>query len=307
MSQGRGFERLDVCLVRLGLAASRRAARDLIAGGQVRVNGRALRKGEDVAADDKVELTEPPAPLLARPPSTLDIPVLFLDDAIIVVNKPGLIPCHPLRATDRETVLNAIALKYPETAIDRDRPFEGGLVHRLDNGTSGALIIARTAEAFAPLRAAIRGGAIEREYRALVAGKLDTPQEISTPIAHHLKNPRKMVTGAGRRARSHPRPAFSRVLPLSYRGGFTLVKVLPLTGNRHQIRIHLASIGHPIAGDMLYGGPAIAGLAPDRLWLHLTHLDLDSPAGGRIRVAAPLAPDLETVLGRLRTSSELQR
>src|SRR5207253_5436757 len=136
--------------------------------------------------------------------------------------------------------------------------------------------------------AAVRGGTITREYRALVAGKLETAREISTPIAHHQKNPRKMITGAGGRARSQPRPASTAVKPLSNHGKFTLVKVLPRTGSRHQIRIHLASIGHPIAGDALYGGPPIAGLAPDRFWLHLARLDLDSPASGRIRIDAPL-------------------
>jgi 23S rRNA pseudouridine1911/1915/1917 synthase len=298
MTTRREVERLDVCLVRLGLAVSRRAARDLIAGGRVRVNGRALRKGENVAAGDKVELTDAPAPPRVTSNPVLEIPVLFVDDAVIVVNKPGSMPCHPLRSTDRETVINAIAAKYPETGIDRDRQFEGGLVHRLDNGTSGALIIARTADTFVKLRAAIRNGAITREYRALVAGRIESVQEIATPVAHHLKNPRKMVTGAGSRARSHPRPAFSQVQPLGSHGGFSLVRVLPGTGSRHQIRVHLASIGHPIAGDTLYGGPAI-GLAPDRFWLHLARLDLNSPASGRIRIDAPLAADLEAVFERL--------
>jgi len=300
MSPRREVERLDVCLVRLGLASSRRAARDLISGGRVRVNGRPLRKGGDVAAGDKVELTDPPALSEITPNPALEIPVLFVDDAVIVVNKPGLIPCHPLRATDRETVLNAIAAKYPETAIDRDKQFEGGLVHRLDNGTSGALIIARTAEAFAQLRKAIRGGAIAREYRALVTGKLDAAQEIATPIAHHQKNARKMVTGIESRARSHPRPAFTQVQPMGYHGGFTLLKVLPRTGSRHQIRIHLASIGHAIAGDRLYGGPTIAGLVPDRFWLHLARLDLVSPASGRNQIEAPITADLAAALAELR-------
>ena len=296
MTTRREVERLDVCLVRLGLASSRRAARDLIAGGRVRVNGRALRKGENVAPGDKVELADAPELLDLTPNPAIAIPVLFVDDAMIVVNKPGLMPCHPLRPTDRETVLSAIAAEYPETAIDRDRQFEGGLVHRLDNGTSGALIIARTADAFVTLRAAIRGGAISREYRALVAGRLDAAQEIATPIAHHLKNPRKMVTGDGSRARSHPRPAFTQVQPIGYHGGFTLVRVLPKTGSRHQIRIHLASIGHPIAGDTLYGGPAITGLAPGRFWLHLACLELDSPASGRIQLQAPITADLAPAL-----------
>jgi 23S rRNA-/tRNA-specific pseudouridylate synthase len=105
------------------------------------------------------------------------------------------------------------------------------------------------------------------------------------------------------RYRSNPRPAFTKIEPLLYQNGFTLVRVTPRTGSRHQIRVHLASLGHPIAGDELYGGPALAELVAGRFWLHLAELEFEAPAGGRVEAAAPLPGDLEDSLARLRSKS----
>jgi len=306
--------------VRLGWAPSRRAASELVSRGRVRVNGRRYRKGEAIAPGDTVEVADAPAVAALAPNPDLKIAVLFEDGAVIVADKPPLMPCHPLRSEERATVMNAIVAAYPETAYAGEKPLEGGLVHRLDNGTSGALLIARNREAFTLMREALRAGRVTRRYRALVAGRLDGTIEIATPIAHHPKNPRKMVvveklgaTGESgssvnssmaqmrsisTRHRSLPRPAVTHVEALAHRNGFTLAQVTPGTGNRHQIRVHLASIGHPLAGDELYGGPPLAGLAAGRFWLHLAELEFESPAGGRMRVASPLASDLEPWLAQ---------
>jgi 23S rRNA pseudouridine1911/1915/1917 synthase len=286
-------ERLDHCLVRLGLASSRRHARELIADGRVRVNGRRFPKGASVTANDHVELTEslPPPEILPNP--TVEIPVLYEDAAIIVVDKPGLMPCHPLRAGERDTVMNAVVARYPETAFDAGKPLEGGLVHRLDNATSGALMIARNPAALKALRLALRTGRVSREYHALVAGDLPRPIEILAPIAHHPKNSRKMIAVPGIDTHSGARPAITAILPFIRQGAFTMVKALPQSGRRHQIRVHLASIGHPLVGDGLYGGPTtLAALAPGRFWLHLARLELDTPTGGRVRLRVPQPPDL---------------
>jgi 23S rRNA pseudouridine1911/1915/1917 synthase len=295
--------------VRLCWAVSRRAANEMISSGRVHVNGRRYRKGEPIAAGDSVEvIATEVADAIARNPD-LKIKILFEDAAVIVADKPALMPCHPLRADERNTVMNAIVAAYPETASAGDKPLEGGLVHRLDNGTSGALIIARNADAFVALREALRTARVTRRYLALVSGRVANTIEIATPIAHHVKNPRKMVAvettghpiGAAARYRSTPRPAFTMVEPLSYQNEFTLVMVTPRTGSRHQIRVHLASIGYPIAGDELYGGPPLAGLVAGRFWLHLAELEFESPTGGHVEAVAPVARDLEDSLTRLRS------
>jgi 23S rRNA pseudouridine1911/1915/1917 synthase len=287
-------ERLDHYLVRTGLAASRRVAQELVERGMVRVNGRRSKKSEIVSADDRVEVTptQVHAPLDLSESATVD--VLHEDAAVIVVNKPGGVPCHPLKPGERGTVMNAVAARYRDTATAGDKPLEGGLVHRLDNGTSGALIVARSRASFEKLREAIRSGRIVRRYEALVAGNLPGRMEIDLPIAHHAKNPRKMTIGdaASANPKRAGRAAITIVEPLRRVGEFTLVSVTPRTGSRHQIRVHLADAGHPIVGDTLYGGPPHDALAHGRFWLHLCDVAFDSPAVGHLKVSAPLAADL---------------
>jgi 23S rRNA pseudouridine1911/1915/1917 synthase len=250
-----------------------------------------------VCAGDNVEVEASPTLAAIEPESGIQIEVLFEDPALVVVNKPGGVPCHPLKPGERGTVMNAIVARFPETAVIGDKPIEGGLIHRLDNGTSGALMIARTADAFALLRSAIRSGAIKRRYLALVSGNLKAPLNLGTPIAHHPKNPRKMivVSDESDRARLAARPAVTRIEPIRRVGNFTLVSVTPSTGVRHQIRVHLASAGFPMVGDDLYGG-APADLGPGRFWLHLSEIEFESPASGAGKVPAPLTADLARLL-----------
>lgn len=300
MTRGDKSERLDRFLVRMGWVPSRRLARELIDSGRVSVNGRRLRKGETVGPNDNVEISGiiPPRAIIPNP--ELKIEVLFEDASVLVVNKPGLIPCHPLRGDERETLMNAIVAAYPETARAGDKPLEGGLIHRLDNGTSGALVIARNHPAFVALRTAIRSDRVMRRYLALAAGRLAGSTEIAKPIAHHPRNPRRMIVvepGSSVPAR----PAATLIEPVERLRDFTLLAVTPHTGRRHQIRVHLASAGMPLAGDALYGGPPLAELPPGRFWLHLSAIDFDSPAGGRVEVNAPLPADLASALTRLRS------
>ncbi len=291
-------------LVRLGFARSRRAARELVESGRVRVNGRRWRKGGTVAPGDAVEVAPDSETPAIAPAADADIAILYEDPDLLIVAKPAPMACYPLRPGDGGTVMNGIAARYPETAAAGPKPAEGGLIHRLDNGTSGALMIARKRSAYAAMRAALTSGAIARRYHALVAGTIDRPLRIAQPIAHHAKNPRRMVAvGAAPHAgpaanayRSHPRPALTAVAPLRKIGGFTLIEAAPATGVRHQIRVHLASVGHPIAGDELYGGPHLQSLAPGRFWLHLAELGLTAPGGAFVRVSAPYPADLESAL-----------
>src|SRR5262249_37593170 len=131
-------ERLDRYLVRTGLAPSRHAARELVERGMVRINGRKSKKSEIVSRGDSVEVTAPRVATSIQPNSEIHIDVLHEDASALVVNKPGSVPCHPIRPGERGTVMNAIAARFPDAANAGDKPLEGGLVHRLDNGTSGA-------------------------------------------------------------------------------------------------------------------------------------------------------------------------
>ena len=291
-------ERLDHYLVRTGFAPSRSVAQELVERGLVRINGRRSKKSEIVGAEDRVEVAATNRRAVIEPDAELALDVVHEDASVIVVNKPGGMPCHPLHAEERETVMNAVVARFPETATVGEKPLEGGLVHRLDNGTSGALLIARNRGTFEKLRDAIRAGRIARRYEALVAGAVDGKIQIDSPIAHHLKNARKMVVGdpASANPKRAGRAASTLAEPLRRVGEFTLLSVAPKTGSRHQIRVHLASVGHPIVGDTLYGGPESAALAHGRFWLHLCDVAFDSPAVGHVKVSAPLPSDLKKLI-----------
>jgi 23S rRNA pseudouridine1911/1915/1917 synthase len=287
-------ERLDHYLVRLGWARSRRAAREMLAGGMVRVNGRVLRKGEMVGGGDAVEIAEiSTLPALAPDPE-VKIEILFRDSAMLVVNKPAPMACHPLRPGERGTVMNGVVAAFPEAAAAGDNPREGGLVHRLDNGTSGALLVALQPTAFTTLREAIRAGRIRRDYQALVVGNLKESLEIEKSLAHDPRNARRMIAVAANAAGA--RTATTLIEPIRRYGDFTLVAARPRTGMRHQIRVHLAEASHPIAGDALYGGPPLDALVAGRFWLHLAEIEFRSPASGPVRVRSPLPRDLENAL-----------
>ena len=291
-------ERLDHYLVRTGFASSRRVAQELVERGLVRINGRRSKKSEIVGADDRIEVASTNRRAVIEPNPDLALDVVHEDASVIVVNKPGGVPCHPLNADERDTVMNAVVARFPEIATVGEKPLEGGLVHRLDNGTSGALLVARNRGTFDKLRDAIRAGRIARRYEALVAGALERRTEIDAPIAHHAKNARKMIVGdpSSTNPKRAGRAAITVVDPIRRVGDFTLLSIAPKTGSRHQIRVHLASLGHPIVGDTLYGGPASESLAHGRFWLHLCEVAFDSPAIGHVKVTAPIPPDLKKLL-----------
>ncbi|MGB8685532.1 MAG: RluA family pseudouridine synthase [Candidatus Binatus sp.] len=291
-------ERLDHYLVRTGFAPSRRVAQELVERGLVRINGRRSKKSEVVGAEDRVEVAATNRRAVIEPNADLALEVIHEDASVIVVNKPGGMPCHPLNADERDTVMNAVVARFPDVATVGEKPLEGGLLHRLDNGTSGALLIARNRGTFEKLRDAIRAGRIARRYEALVAGFVERKTEIDTPIAHHAKNARKMIVGdpSSTNPKRAGRAAITVVEPIRRVVEFTLLSIAPKTGSRHQIRVHLASLGHPIVGDTLYGGPASESLPHGRFWLHLCDVAFDSPAVGHVKVTAPIPTDLQTMI-----------
>jgi len=297
--------RLDHFLVRHLERCSRRQARRLIDAGAVLVNGRAARKGgalraNDVVAVDRSILDQQPAAQ-----AELHLPVLFADETLVAIDKPAGMPAVALRPGDRDTVANYLLGGYPELRQVGSARFEAGLVHRLDTATSGVLVAARSMSAWHALRAEFGARRVGKLYLAVVAGIVRTPGVVSAPIAHHPRRPREMCacTEARRATALRARPASTRYRPLQRFGAATLLAVRIATGVRHQIRVHLAAIGHPVLGDETYGDAAAAGAAP-RLLLHASRLSIAHPSGGaRVRIRSPLPVDFQIALGDLATST----
>ena len=290
-------DRLDRAVARL-FGVSRGRAMDWIAEDRVRVDGRRAAKGAQVRPGARVSVRLPP-PDAPVPQPDLPIRIVHADPHLVVADKPPGMPSHPLKPGETGTAANVLVGRFPELAKVGPAPREGGLVHRLDTDTSGLLLAARTEEAHAMLRAQFSTRSVEKGYLALVAGELHAGGEVDVPLAHDPGDSRKVRPASDPEwAEAHgARPAVTRFVPLERRGGFTLVEVEMATGVLHQIRAHLAFIGHPLAGDALYGGPALPGLS--RHFLHAARLGFRHPDGTAARFQSALPDDLESALSRL--------
>jgi 23S rRNA pseudouridine1911/1915/1917 synthase len=252
-------ERLDAWLAARVPELSRARAKALIEGGLVRVNGYKARKGRALEAGDRVVLDARPGPtdFHAAPDEALELPVRFECDRFVIIEKPAGAPSHPLREEELGTVANFLVARYPEMKHVGYRKREPGIVHRLDTNTSGLMLAARTRAAFETLRAALAAGAIEKHYLARCQGVLDAPVVIDAPIANDPRNRAKVRACTDPRdvARLGARSARTEVVASRPATGGSLVELVANHARRHQIRAHLASIGHPLLGDTLYGGP----------------------------------------------------
>ncbi len=286
------------------LGCSRAAAMRLCESGAVRVAGARAHKATPVAAGDEVEvLAAPPDDEALRPvpDRALVIDVLYEDGDVVAVCKPAGVPSHPLSAGETGTVANALVARYPECARAGQDPREGGLVQRLDRGTTGVLLAARTPEAWRALREVFSRHGAEKTYLALVVA--DRPLErtvIDLPIAHAPKNPARAMAVAdpGRAAALGARPARTCLEPVEHLGDRALVAATTQTGRLHQVRVHLAAVGAPIVGDTRYGGPAWD--APG-FFLHAERLVVPHPrTGARLQIEAALPHDRLERLDMLR-------
>jgi 23S rRNA pseudouridine1911/1915/1917 synthase len=279
---------------------SRQATRELIAAAAVRVNERVARKGQLVHPGDIVDIdTAALVPATLEPQPELPLSVMVVDAALIVIDKPAGMPTVALHASDRGTLANALLARFPELRQASPDPLEAGLVHRLDTATSGVVVAARTAPAWRALREQFRAGDVAKRYLALVAGSVREAGTVRHPIAHRPRRPREMCVCANPdRARTlGARPALTRYRPLRPGPAVTLVEVDIATGVRHQIRVHLASIGHAIVGDAVYGRGS--ALDAPRLMLHASRLNLRHPVTGRaVEIVSPEPENFTAVLGR---------
>jgi 23S rRNA pseudouridine1911/1915/1917 synthase len=231
-------------------------------------------------------------------PEAMDLDVLYEDDAVLVINKPAGTVVHPGSGRATGTLAAALIHRYPEL-VGVGAEQRSGLVHRLDKDTSGAILVARTDEAFDALTAQLRRREIGRTYTALVEGGQGAPTgTVEAPIGRDPSRPtRRTVTHGGKHARTH-------FEVIHYFDAFdaSLLEVRLETGRTHQIRVHMAAIGHPVAGDLTYGAVR-KDLGSPRTFLHASRLEFTHPVtGGRVRVEAPLPSDLAGVLSSLERS-----
>lgn len=291
-------ERLDRVVAML-TGASRAIAASLVDEGRVAVDGEVVRtRTHRVAEGDEVAIAvEPAAPAVPQPEPDLLLRVVHEDADVVVVDKPAGLVVHPGAGTPGGTLVNAALARYPELAAvgEADRP---GVVHRLDKGTSGLLVLARSREAYTGLVAQLAAHEVRRDYLALVWGHPDAPAGVvDAPIGRSARQPTRMTVSArGREARTRYRVRETFTEPVDV----ALLDCELETGRTHQIRVHLAAIGHPVVGDGAYGGERSSLPAPRPL-LHARRLRFTHPVtGAPIDCSAPVPPDMQAVLDRLR-------
>jgi 23S rRNA pseudouridine1911/1915/1917 synthase len=302
VSAGDGSKRLDVWLAGALPHVSRARIQQLITAGQVLLDGSPTRPSARVRPGQAVSVHVPP-PVEAVPrPEKIPIEVVYEDAHLLVVNKPAGLVVHPGAGAPRGTLVNAL-LEHIHDLSGVGGVLRPGIVHRLDKGTSGLLVVAKDDATHRALVAQFAGRTVEKEYLALVLGVPGSREGTITaaigrdPVHRHRMSVRATK---GREARSSWRleEAFD---------GASLLRVRIHTGRTHQIRVHLASIGHPVAGDGTYGSHSRRAAAEGALRelsrpaLHAARLAFVHPASGRsLSFEAPLPPDLQSVLSRLR-------
>ncbi len=288
-------------VVALVLGCSRAHAAALVAGGHVRLDDQVVIAGKQrVAAGDELAIDDALPRGVAAPEadSAVVVPVVYADDDVIVVDKPVGLVVHPGSGNPTGTLVNGLLARYPELATVGD-PARPGIVHRLDAGTSGLLVVARSDRAYDALVAALSARTVTREYLALVWGVPEsTAGLIDAPLGRSQREPTKMaVTVGGREARTRYRvtAAFSEPVPVAE------LRCSLETGRTHQIRVHLAAIDHPVVGDLSYGGPR-SGLTVvvNRPMLHAARLAFVHPGTGeQMSFDSPIAADMAAVRASL--------
>jgi 23S rRNA pseudouridine1911/1915/1917 synthase len=272
--------RIDKALANHYPNAGRRQLAELFDDGQVKLKGKRAKKGDRVAAGDVIELSRVPVSgIELRPVADPDVvlDILLERPELVVINKPAGVPSQPLRAGERGTIANGIVARFPECAEIGDDPRDGGLVHRLDIGTSGALVVARTADAYRALRDAFGQGLVEKQYLAITDTR-PVSRECDAPLVQRGDHVRVDHTDG--------LSAYTSFQVEKASPTHSLVRCIAQTGRMHQVRAHLAHVDSPIAGDTLYRGkPLVAN--DDGFFLHAASIAF--PFGAeKIRVEAPL-------------------
>jgi 23S rRNA pseudouridine1911/1915/1917 synthase len=290
------------------LALSRSQLQRLIKEGSVLVGGRPAKANQAVKTGQEISI-DVPEPIEAAPaPEDLPLPIVYQDKDLIVVDKPAGMVVHPAAGHEGGTLVNAL-LHHVDDLSGIGGEKRPGIVHRLDKGTSGLMVVAKHDRAHEELARQFAQREVEKEYLALAWGEVMAGRRIDAPIGRDPSNRKKMAAESARVRRT--RAAVTRIVRAEHFGRvLTLVQVAIHTGRTHQIRVHLSAIGHPIVGDALYGGVhrripgdirAVTHL--DRPFLHSARLVFTHPDDGRrMEFLSAMPADLQKVLDELRAS-----
>jgi 23S rRNA pseudouridine1911/1915/1917 synthase len=298
--EGLAGQRLDVALSRM-LGFSRTVAADLVDDGHVSVDGRVQKGGVKLRGGEwlEIELPEPEAPAAA--PEPVDgLTVLYDDDDLVAVDKPVGVAAHPSPGWTGPTVVQGLAAMgfriSSSGAAERQ-----GIVHRLDVGTTGVMVVAKTEHAYSVMKRAFKERTVDKRYSALVQGHPDpTSGTIDAPIGRHPSADYKFAVTAG------GRPSVTHYETVEAFRAATLLDIKLETGRTHQIRVHMAAVRHPCVGDATYGAdPELARrLGLTRQWLHARQLSFEHPSTGeRITIESPFPADLQQALSTLAAES----
>lgn len=288
-------DRIDALLARNIEGLSRSQAQRLLESGLVRMDGAAVRKNYRCIAGDRFDVTLPAAeelPLLAQ---DLPLDVVFEDSDVIVVNKPRGMVVHPAPGHPDGTLVNALLFHCGDTLSGIGGERRPGIVHRIDKDTSGLLIAAKNDFAHQALSAQLADRSLSRIYEAVVRGGFREDRgTIDRPIGRHPTDRKRMAV-----TEKNARPAVTHWEVLARYQGYTHVRCRLETGRTHQIRVHMASISHPLLGDFTYGAPSPEkGL--EGQCLHARELKFIHPRSGQsVRLVTPLPPYFTEVLSRL--------
>ena len=297
-------ERLDAFLAAHIEGWSRARLHRLIENADVLVNGSPSKPSHELRANDHIEIELAPIQSASFAPENIPVEVVYEDDDLIVVNKPAGMVVHPAAGIHSGTLANALAFHFQQlsTTSGAARP---GIVHRLDKGTSGLLVVAKTEEAHENLADQFRDREVFKSYAALVHGQVEkNGDEIDQPIARDPRNRTRMAVVRG------GRPAVSIYKVQRRFERFTLLDIELKTGRTHQIRVHLAWLKHPVVGDEVYGAgrdntvidPVIRSRIAKlgRQFLHAEHLGFRHPrTAEQMRFSAPLPKELQSLLDQI--------
>ena len=287
--------RLDRFLVEHFPTLSRSFLQKLIEGGLVLINGGASKGSQRLKAGDSILLAVPPPEKVAIEREPIPLAVVYEDQDLLVVDKPPDLPVHPGPGHSTHTLVNAL-LAYCADLKGIGGELRPGIVHRLDKDTSGLIVVAKSDQSLNYLSKQLKERAMKKKYIALVKGHLQPGVgRVDAPIARDPRNRKRMAIVAG------GRQAVTNYGATEYLGDYTLVELSPETGRTHQLRVHMAYLGHPIAGDPIYGrGPAIVR----RQFLHASSLAFRLPSSGVYsEFHSELPLDLAEVIRRLKAGA----